>query len=168
MGVFDIALRYLAGNRPEDMAWLLLRADPGRVVPVPSNLDHVRREVDFACRIERPEGDPFILHGEFELDADAGLSSRLLQYAAMLHGREGLPVVSTRAAGVEELLGPLADDQTVAIGDSDGFVDRMIELLQDPARALALGSENRQRAARCFSLGGMIEEYQNLYTSLLV
>jgi len=79
----------------------------------------------------------------------------------------GLPVVSTRAAGVEELLGPLADCQTVAIDDADGFVATALRLAQDPSKAQEIGYQNSQRAAEHFSLTAMIAAYEQLYESLL-
>jgi starch synthase (maltosyl-transferring) len=79
----------------------------------------------------------------------------------------GLPVVSTRAAGVEELLGPLSDGQTVAVGDAEGFVRAVIELAENSSRAQEIGRLNRQRARERFSLDAMVAAYERLYESLL-
>ncbi|MBC8868953.1 MAG: glycosyltransferase [Planctomycetes bacterium] len=79
----------------------------------------------------------------------------------------GLPVVSTRSAGVEELLGPLADCQTVTIDDADGFVATVLDLAQDPSKAQEIGRQNSRRAAEHFSLAAMIAAYEQLYESLL-
>ena len=79
----------------------------------------------------------------------------------------GLPVVSTRAAGVEELLGSLADCQTVTINDADDFVATALRLAQNPSKAQEIGHQNRQRATERFSLAAMIAAYERLYESLL-
>jgi glycosyltransferase involved in cell wall biosynthesis len=79
----------------------------------------------------------------------------------------GLPVVSTRAEGVMELLGEAAAEQTVAAGDRDGFVQRLLDLLGDEKRAARIGRQNRQRAAEHFSLDAMVGAYQQLYESLM-
>lgn len=78
----------------------------------------------------------------------------------------GLPVVSTRAAGVEELLGPLSDSQTVNVDDAEGFVEAVLRLAGDPSHAKEIGQQNRRRAGEHFSLGAMIAAYERLYESL--
>lgn len=79
----------------------------------------------------------------------------------------GLPVVSTRAAGVQELLGPLSDGQTVDVGDTGGFAELVIRLAENPAKSKEIGQGNRLRASEDFSLGAMVGAYERLYESLL-
>jgi len=79
----------------------------------------------------------------------------------------GLPVVSTRAAGVVELLGPLWELQTVEVGDASGFADRVLDFAEDPRRAEETGRQNRERVCDHFSLGAMVAAYERLYESLL-
>jgi starch synthase (maltosyl-transferring) len=79
----------------------------------------------------------------------------------------GLPVVSTRAAGVEELLGPLSDGQTVNVDDAEGFVRAIVGLVESPSRAQEIGRQNRRRAAERFSHKAMVAAYERLYESLL-
>ena len=57
----------------------------------------------------------------------------------------GLPLVSTRVGGIEELVGDAA--LLVAPGDVPATVQALRALLQHPARAAALAADGRRRAA---------------------
>ena len=77
-----------------------------------------------------------------------------------------LPVVAVRTQGVEELLGPLAESQSVALGDRDGFVAKLVRVGQDAVEAAELGRRNRERVIQHFSLSAMVAAYERLYLSL--
>ncbi len=77
------------------------------------------------------------------------------------------PVVATRVEGVEELLGPAAEDQSVPQSDAEAFTAKVIAILSDPALAARLGTENRSRAQSCFSLESMTTAYERLYRELV-
>ncbi len=77
-----------------------------------------------------------------------------------------LPVVSTRVQGVAEVLGPLAEEQSVAFGDADGFLGQLRRLAGDRQLAAGLGRQNRERVERHFSRQAMLRAYEELYTSL--
>jgi starch synthase (maltosyl-transferring) len=79
----------------------------------------------------------------------------------------GRPVVCTRAHGVEEMLGPAAEQQTAAQGDAEGFVAQVVRLASEPGLAEELGRRNRRRVAERFSVGAMIAAYEQLYVSLV-
>ena len=79
----------------------------------------------------------------------------------------GKPVVATRAEGVEELLGPAAEDQSVPIHDAEAFTDKVIKILSDPRLSARLGADNRARAQECFSLDATATAYQRLYRELV-
>ncbi len=79
----------------------------------------------------------------------------------------GLPVVATSVEGVEELLGPMADRQTVPCGDSQTLADRIVAFAGNAGAASEVGTTNRQRAAACFSLHRMVDAYQDLWESLV-
>jgi glycosyltransferase involved in cell wall biosynthesis len=78
-----------------------------------------------------------------------------------------LPVVATKVEGVEELLGHLADGQTVAYGDSQGFAKRIMDFMASPERAAVVGAENRLRAEQHFGISRMVAAYEDLWQSLL-
>lgn len=78
----------------------------------------------------------------------------------------GLPIVTTRVEGVEELLGPLADEQSVTFGDEAAFLDRLRRLAEDRQMAAGLGRQNRERVEQHFSWRAMLRAYEELYTSL--
>jgi glycosyltransferase involved in cell wall biosynthesis len=79
----------------------------------------------------------------------------------------GKPVVATRVEGVEELLGPATDDQSVLQSDSEAFTAKVIAILSDPALAARLGTENRLRAQSRFSQESMTIAYERLYRELV-
>jgi glycosyltransferase involved in cell wall biosynthesis len=78
----------------------------------------------------------------------------------------GLPVVSSRVQGVEELLGPQADAQIVARENSDGFLAKLCHLAKNPDLASEIGMRNQERATEHYSLTGMIRAYEQIYKSL--
>jgi glycosyltransferase involved in cell wall biosynthesis len=78
----------------------------------------------------------------------------------------GLPVVATQAEGVVELLGPLAELQSVRLDDARGFSERVAALLTDLEGAKELGARNRGRVSKEFSLDRMVERYSTLYERL--
>jgi glycosyltransferase involved in cell wall biosynthesis len=75
----------------------------------------------------------------------------------------GKPVAATRCEGVEELLGPAADGQSVPLSEFDRLPAMIAELLSKPERAAQLGRQNQQRAEEEFSLSAMVERYSTLY-----
>jgi starch synthase (maltosyl-transferring) len=83
---------------------------------------------------------------------------------AMASGR---PVVATKAAGVVELLGPLAERQTVDFGDDDAFVQKIADLAGLSDAASELGPANRHRAAKHFSLQRMLHAYNQQWGQVL-
>lgn len=90
-----------------------------------------------------------------------GMPNVVLQAMAL-----GMPVLATDVEGTRELLGPAAGPQTVAYGDTESFVRKVVALMEDRPNAERLGQENRQRAAAEFSLTKMIQAYQSLWESL--
>lgn len=76
------------------------------------------------------------------------------------------PVVCTRAEGVLEVLGPLAERQTVAVNEPQVLAEKVVAILRQPSRARQLGTENRHRVCRHFSLSQMVRQYEQLYLGL--
>jgi glycosyltransferase involved in cell wall biosynthesis len=58
----------------------------------------------------------------------------------------GVPVVSTRVGGIPELVEDGVTGLLVEPGDDDGLAAAILELLDDPARAEAMGAAGRARA----------------------
>ncbi|QDU28317.1 Putative glycosyltransferase EpsF [Anatilimnocola aggregata] len=78
----------------------------------------------------------------------------------------GLPVVTTRVEGADEILGPLAARQCVAKGDSPSFERAVLALACEPELAAALGRANQSRVTARFSLAVMTQAYEQLYMRL--
>jgi glycosyltransferase involved in cell wall biosynthesis len=76
------------------------------------------------------------------------------------------PVVCTRAEGVVEVLGPGAEQQTVAVESPQDIVEKAVTIIRQPALAHRLGAENRQRVERHFGLAAMIDRYASLFQSV--
>lgn len=77
----------------------------------------------------------------------------------------GLPVVATRVGGVAEALGPGAG-LLCEPGDVPALAQALLALLQDPARAAALGAAGRMRAAQVFSGEKVMQDLNDLYVGL--
>ncbi len=72
-------------------------------------------------------------------------------------GASGIPVVSTRHAGIPEIVLDGKTGLLVGERDVEGFAQCMAELLRSPEHAAALGSAARERALRCFGVARHIE-----------
>jgi starch synthase (maltosyl-transferring) len=79
----------------------------------------------------------------------------------------GLPIVSTRAEGILELLGESAGDQTVAVNDWDAWTKKVIQLANDRERRERLSKENLDRCTKRFNLSDKLEQYEQLYLKVL-
>ena len=79
----------------------------------------------------------------------------------------GLPVVATSVEGVEDLLGASAGEQTVAFGETEMLVCKLLALLNDAAHAAELGHANRRLVEEFFTLERMVSAYENLWLSLV-
>ena len=91
-----------------------------------------------------------------------GMPNVLLQAMAT-----GLPVLATDVEGAAELLGHGAEKQTVAYGDSQVLLDKLIAIMSNPRMAIQLGEENRLRATHEFTLKRMVAQYETLWESLV-
>ncbi|MDR0391674.1 MAG: glycosyltransferase [Planctomycetaceae bacterium] len=90
-----------------------------------------------------------------------GMPKVILQ--AMSHAK---PVVATNVEGVTELLGNLAEQQTCQFGDTEQFAQKILNLANNPELAEKLGQENRERIISKFSIENMIEQYEQLLSTI--
>ena len=72
----------------------------------------------------------------------------------------------TQVEGVVEVLGPLADQQTVPVESPQLIADKVVRILTAPSLALELGAANRRRVAQQYSLQAMVEQYAALYSEV--
>lgn len=72
---------------------------------------------------------------------------------ALLEGMAcGLPLVSTRLSGIPEIVLDGENGRLVEPGDAAALAGALAEVLQDPARAAAMGAAGRRRAEELFDL----------------
>jgi glycosyltransferase involved in cell wall biosynthesis len=91
-----------------------------------------------------------------------GFSNSILEYMAAAR-----PVVATNVGGTREAV---IDGQTgyiVAAGDEHAMAGRIIELLQSPEQARAMGKRGRDLVAQKFSCEARLERTEELYERLL-
>lgn len=90
-----------------------------------------------------------------------GMPNALLEAMAC-----GLPVVSTRTDGVQQVLGPLSDQQTTADHTPQAIADKVVKVSGDTELSRHLGRENQQRVRDKFSLVEMVAQYEWLFEAL--
>ena len=78
-----------------------------------------------------------------------------------------LPIASTRAEGVSELLGPLGDRQTFRFGDVSCFHKMVYEMATTPEFADELKRGNRERVTQTYPLARMVFRYAALIRSIV-
>jgi len=91
-----------------------------------------------------------------------GFANAILEYMAA-----GLPVVATDVGGVREAI---AEDETghvVLSGDIEKMAGRIVDLLNSPARARAMGERGRLVVAEKFSCDRHLQNTLELYDELL-
>lgn len=76
-----------------------------------------------------------------------------------------LPVVGFAVGAIPTIVG---DDTLVAqYGDSEGLADRIVALLDDRQRRLAIGHRNHEKAQADYSVEAMVNGYRQLYSSMV-
>jgi glycosyltransferase involved in cell wall biosynthesis len=90
-----------------------------------------------------------------------GLSNALLEAMAM-----GRPVVATAAGGNADVVRDGENGRLVPPRDPEALAAAVLELLDSPAAAQALGRAARRSVAERYSLPRMITRYEQLYASL--
>ena len=73
-----------------------------------------------------------------------------------------VPVVSARVGSVPETVIPGQTGELFEAGDLDGFVAATVDLLQNPEKRTAMGSQGRQHVVDHCSLDAMVHGYESL------
>jgi glycosyltransferase involved in cell wall biosynthesis len=76
------------------------------------------------------------------------------------------PVVATRVGSVAETVLDGRTGHLVAPGDVPRMAECVLELLADPARAGIMGRAGREHVIAHWSVGGMVQGYENLITEI--
>jgi glycosyltransferase involved in cell wall biosynthesis len=91
-----------------------------------------------------------------------GFANAILEYMAA-----GLPVVATDVGGAREAIAESETGFVVASGDDERMAERIIELLNEPKRARAMGERGKLIAAEKFSCDRHLQNTLELYDELL-
>jgi glycosyltransferase involved in cell wall biosynthesis len=91
-----------------------------------------------------------------------GFANAILEYMAA-----GLPVVATDVGGAREAIAEDETGYTVNSGDDERMAARIIDLLNEPKRARAMGERGRVIAAEKFSCDRHLQNTLELYDELL-
>ncbi len=91
-----------------------------------------------------------------------GFSNAILEYM-----RESLPVVATNVGGNREAVEDGKTGYLFEVGDSLALANHLIRLLEDSSLARKLGDSGRETLHSEFSIESMVQQHQDLYTSLL-
>jgi glycosyltransferase involved in cell wall biosynthesis len=75
----------------------------------------------------------------------------------------GLPVVSTRVGGVPELVVDDVNGYLFDPGDVKGIADAIVALLEDSAKAYAMGRTNMEKMRSRYSLDAYADELETIY-----
>jgi glycosyltransferase involved in cell wall biosynthesis len=106
----------------------------------------------------------FVQHSVVAPDGD----SEGTPVAILEAGASGLPVVSTRHAGIPDVVLEGTTGFLVAEGDVAAMADRMLRLAQDPALAAAFGRAARERIESEFSMPKRIGCLREIIVSCLL
>lgn len=96
--------------------------------------------------------DAFVLSSDFE-----GLPISVLEAMAC-----GLPIISTSAGGIVDIVSPDRNGYIVPIGNVDALADAMLRIIRDDNHRLQMGLESRAIADN-LSIEKCAKEYEKLY-----
>lgn len=79
----------------------------------------------------------------------------------------GKPVVATNVGGSKEMIKDGITGYLVPAADSSAMASAIINLLQNPEKAMAMGAAGQKIVQEKFTLEAMVKSYEKLYFSLL-
>jgi glycosyltransferase involved in cell wall biosynthesis len=91
-----------------------------------------------------------------------GFSNVILEFMAC-----GKPVVASDVGGNRESVAHGESGYLVPPGDSVGLSEAILRLLERQEERKKFGAAGRKRVEECFSLSGMIKEYENTFLSVI-
>ena len=91
-----------------------------------------------------------------------GFSNSILEYMAA-----GRAVVATNVGGASEAIVEGETGYLVNAGDDRAMAERLIALLRDPERRVAMGMNGRRRVEQCFSTENRLKTTIALYRKFL-
>lgn len=78
----------------------------------------------------------------------------------------GLPVVATRASGLEELVKDSVNGYLVALNDPEALAERLADLIDNPYERQRMGKESRKIAEQEFAWDYIAEQYVQIYEKI--
>ncbi len=135
--------------------------------PERQSLEALRRELrlEGAVTLHGHHDDvrPFLLGASLFVLASLseGISLTVLEAMAA-----SLPVVATDVGGNREIVVPDETGVLVPAGSPGSLAQAMLGMIDDPARARALGRAGRRRAELSFDVRRMVSRYEDLYAEL--
>ncbi len=100
--------------------------------------------------------DVFVLASLFE-----GLPNVLLEAMSLAK-----PVVATEVGGIPELIEPGIDGILIPPRDPQALAKAAVSLIENPSDAQTMGRRGQEKIRKDFTIGRMIDQYENLYLSL--
>ncbi len=79
----------------------------------------------------------------------------------------GLPVIATRASGLDELVRDGVNGYLVNINDSGALADRIATLIRNPYERARMSKESRKIAEQEFAWEYIAEQYVGIYQRIL-
>jgi len=125
-----------------------------------------RLELPSSCRLTGMQAEVAPLFGAMDVfvlsSVSEGFPFVVLEAMAMER-----PVVATDVNGVEEIIEPGISGVLVPPRAPDAIARAALALLRAPAGARRMGRAARARVAERFTVAGMVDRLQTLYTTLV-
>jgi glycosyltransferase involved in cell wall biosynthesis len=159
---YATALRAIASLRERLPAIRLVVA--GTLTPMLDDLRRLRSELGLDPVVEfvgfQPAIERFLPALDVYLSTSTSEGFSLTVIEAMA---AGIPVVSTRSGGPQEILRPGETGVLVPVGDPTAVGEAVLGIARDPAAARRLRHAAAEDVARRFSLDRMVASYEAMY-----